>query len=63
MLDIRKIVDEFLADTGMAPSTFGRRVMGDKNLVKRLRLGKDVTTKTAGKIIVFVEAHRQSRAA
>ena len=63
MFDIRKIVDEFLADSGMAPSTFGRKVMGDKNLVKRLRAGKDVTTNTARKIIIFIEANRSSKAA
>lgn len=57
MLDIHKKVEAFLSSSGMAPSTFGRRVKGDKNLVKRLRDGRDVTTATAELIETFIARH------
>ena len=33
-------IDRYLRETGMAPTTFGRRVVNDPRLVHDLRLGR-----------------------
>jgi predicted AAA+ superfamily ATPase len=47
-------IDSFLRKTGMAESTFGRKVANDGKLVARLRNGKGITTKTLEKIRDFI---------
>ena len=43
-------IERFLKRSGIAASTFGQAVVGDRNLVFRLRSGKDVTLGTADHI-------------
>lgn len=47
-------IELFLAETGIAASTFGQRAIGDWTLVDRLREGGDVTTRKAEIIRAFI---------
>ncbi len=47
-------IDSFLQETGMAESTFGRKVINDGKLLARLRNGKGITTNTLEKIHKFI---------
>lgn len=47
-------IEAFLADTGMAASTFGQRAIRDWQVVERLRAGGDVTTRKAVAIRAFI---------
>ncbi|MCA1298013.1 hypothetical protein [Stappia indica] len=62
MSDIRESVEKFLRASGMSPTRFGREAASTKNLVKRLRDGGDVTTRTAAKIQDFIASYSSSRA-
>jgi hypothetical protein len=47
-------IEAFLAETGMAATTFGQRSIRDWTLVDRLRVGGDVTTRKAETIRAFM---------
>lgn len=51
-------VERFLADTSMAPTRFGREVMGEASLVARLREGRSLSLKNANKVWDFIEGRR-----
>lgn len=53
-------IETFLTVTGMAASEFGRLVLNDTSLVKRLRDGADVRLGTADKITAFMKSHKTS---
>jgi len=48
-------IDAFLTRTGMAPSMFGLKSCGDKHVVRRLRMGRSVTLRTADHIRKFMQ--------
>lgn len=52
-------VERFLLCTGMSPSEFGKRSIGDRMLVAQLRKGRDVVTGTADKIRKFMSENRK----
>ncbi len=54
-------IERFLADTGMSDAYFGRLAVNDGKLMKRLRAGRAVETKTADKIIGFMRQERATR--
>jgi hypothetical protein len=54
-------IERFLVRTGMAPSTFGRRVANDHKLVKRLRAGGTVRLPTADHIRQFMADFEEER--
>lgn len=54
-------INEFLAETGMGPSYFGRKSVGNSELVSRLRAGGRVWPETEMSIRVFMETHRHKR--
>lgn len=59
MSDTEKLlhdIDAFLRETGMAPSTFGRKAVNDGKLVDRLNTGGSVTLRTASRIRAFLAA-------
>lgn len=56
-------VDEFLTRTGMAPTRFGREVMGDGALVQHLRAGRSLSLSNANKVVAFMAAYRPQDAA
>ena len=53
-IDLLSEIDSFLNTSGMAESTFGRKVANDGKLVARLRNGKGITTKTVEKVRNFI---------
>lgn len=53
------LIDEFIAETGMGESYFGRYAGAGTELIKRLRDGRDVTTKTERLIKLFIRHHRR----
>ena len=52
--DLLAEIEAFLAETGIAETTFGQRAIRDWQLVERLRDGGDVTTRNAAKIREFI---------
>lgn len=57
MTDLRKMIDEFLAASGMAPSEFGKTVMRNPNFVFDIRKGNGFTAKTYKKVSEYVAAN------
>lgn len=53
-------VEAFLAKTGMGPSYFGKKAVGNSELVDRLRAGGDVRTATARRVIEFIRSYSPS---
>ncbi len=47
-------IDAFLSQTSMAPSTFGRKAVGDAKFIGRLRAGKRCWPETAQKARRFI---------
>lgn len=56
-----KQIDEFLEETGMAETTFGKKSVNDGKFVGRLREGKRVWPETADKATGFIAAERARR--
>lgn len=54
-------VEAFLAETGMKPSTFGRRSVNDSKIVPRLRQDCGLTLNTARRIEKFMREERARR--
>ena len=55
-------IERFLVETGMGESYFGRRATGNSELVRRLRKGKTITTRTEKAIRGFISSERTQRA-
>ena len=55
-------VEAFLAETGMAPATFGRKALGDSKFVLRLRRGGGTTLDSADRVLAFIDAQRLAAA-
>lgn len=51
-------IDVFLAESQMAPSTFGRKSVGDAKFIGRLRSGKRCWPETAQKARRFMQKIR-----
>lgn len=47
-------IEQFLSDTGMSPTRFGKRAVGDPAFVFKIRKGRDVTLGTAEKVRLFM---------
>jgi len=56
--DLLRQIDTFLADTGMGPTYFGQRAVGNSKLVARLREGQSVNLETAIRVRDFIAAQR-----
>lgn len=55
--DILRQIEAYCGEQGVSVTTFGRRSIGDGNLVADLRAGKrSLTLKTANRIIEFIAA-------
>lgn len=52
-------VNDFLRETGMGPSYFGKAASGNSELVTRLRAGGRVWPETADKVRIFMREHRR----
>lgn len=51
-------IDAFLANSGMAASTFGKKAAGNSEVVARLRDGCSITLTTADRIRNFIAEQR-----
>jgi hypothetical protein len=56
-------IEQFLKEHDVAPSRFGRDVMGDGALVQHLRAGRSLSLKNAEKVVRFMEAYQPQQAA
>lgn len=54
------LVDEFLEETGMGPSYFGKKSVGNSELVKRLRNGGDIFSSTERRVRNFMREYRKA---
>jgi hypothetical protein len=54
MDNILKTVEQFCTDHKMGWSTFGAKSVGDPNLIKQLRAGRELRSKTREKIEKFM---------
>lgn len=59
--DLLARIERFLAATGMGPSYFGNRAVGNSKLVKRLRMGRTVEVATAERLVRFMASEMTSR--
>lgn len=59
--DLLSKIDKFLSDTGMGASYFGKRAVGNSELVGRLRSGGQVYLGTGAKVDEFIEKERARR--
>jgi len=50
-------VEAFLTTTGMQPTTFGKKALGDPQLVFELRRGRDPRGRTRQRIEAFIKKH------
>lgn len=54
-------IEAFLEENGMGPSYFGKRAVGNSELVERLRGGRRVWPDTEAKIRAFMQTSRASQ--
>lgn len=54
-------IEEFLKQTGMSPTTFGTKAVGDRALMISLRDGRDPKLSTVDKIRSFMAKERKAR--
>lgn len=50
-------VGAFLASTGMPPTTFGMKAVGDPNLMRQIAAGRSVTLRTADRALALINRH------
>lgn len=48
----------FLDDTGIAPTIFGRDAVGDPNLLRNLKAGRELRSGTAQRVRDFMASRR-----
>ena len=53
----------FLEQTGIPQTTFGSRAIGDPNLMRNLRAGRELRSGTAKRVRDFIVANRKTRRA
>lgn len=61
--DLLLDIERFLAETGIAPSTFGRQAVNDGKFVGRLRAGADVTVGTVDRVRAYMASEKAKLAA
>ncbi len=55
-------IQAFIAESGMAETTFGARAVNDGKLLDRLRTNGSVTTRTMHRVQQFIASQRTGRA-
>jgi len=55
--DLLSEIERFLTDAGMGESYFGKKAVGNSELVKRLRAGRPVLTSTEAAVRDFISRH------
>jgi hypothetical protein len=61
--DLISDIRDFLSETGMGPSYFGKVACGNSEVVSRLENGRTITLETAEKIRAYMISERRSRPA
>ena len=49
-------VSAFLDDTGLSPTRFGRKALGDPNLVRQIEGGRSLTLRSADRVLAFISS-------
>lgn len=57
----QKGVETFLELSGMPPTTFGKKAVGDAMFVSRLRNGRIPNIVTAERVVVFIETYKKPK--
>ena len=60
-MHIGRLVERFLREVDMPPTTFGRRAINDPRFVRDLRNGREPRGRTAERVIEFIERERERR--
>jgi hypothetical protein len=53
-IDLPAMIEAHIARTGMKPSRFGELAVGDPNLIRDLRSGRELRRKTASRIVEYM---------
>ena len=62
--DVLKRIEQFCRDQNIPITTFGRKAIGDGNLIPNLRAGKrSLTLKTANRVLAFMASYEPESAA
>ncbi|MBB3956863.1 hypothetical protein [Novosphingobium sediminicola] len=56
--DILRKVEDFCCLMGMGVTTFGRKAIGDPNLIPNMRNGRSLTLRNAARVLNFIAAYR-----
>lgn len=56
-------IEAFCAENSISPTTFGRRAVGDGNLINGLRNDRSMTLRTGQRIIEFMATYRPAKPA
>lgn len=51
-------IDGFLSEAKIAPTIFGREAVGDPNLMRNLRAGRELRSATLKRVRDFIESHQ-----
>ena len=54
---VRSRIDAFLEDTGMGPTTFSLKAVGDRNLISQMEGGRSLTLRMADRVLAFIADH------
>jgi hypothetical protein len=61
--DMLALIKAFCAKHEIKDTTFGRRAVGDPNLIANLRAGRSLTLRTANAVVDFMSAQQADEAA
>lgn len=50
-------MNDFLGRTGLSPTAFGLKALGDPNLMRQIRLGRSPTLRTADRVLAYIDAY------
>ena len=48
-------VSAFLGRTGLRPTTFGMKALGDQNLMRQIEGGRSMSLRTADRVLAFID--------
>ena len=53
-------IERFRSETGMAKTKFGKKAVGDGNLVDQLTAGRELRRRTRDKVLAFISSAQVS---
>lgn len=56
--DLLEKVEDFLGQTGMRETTFGRKAVSDPNLITDLRNGRELRSATVARVRALMQTHQ-----